>query len=633
MAELFEEVVALLESRSAARALAGEFRIESEQAAGNGAVLGVPVFLTSLARWAEDPSGSETLLSTLKTVETGGLQDPGAAIEARLYEPLGSDLVNMLLNGRRQRVAGAIAGEAGIGERSAAALLPPTAWAVMSSIADRYGNRLDRQSLIAILKQEERDLRDGGWGPWLQATDVGDPVVGNRRAALAGGAAGLGAAGLAGESADGGGSYPPPVARSARIVTESEQGRPVDERPRPAPQAATPMPQRSAQRPQHQRLPDPDLPYDLPEPKRSWLPFAAFGLLFLLGAGLLFLFLNSRGDDADLDQTAGGEAEVTESTEEPASSTPSSSIDDAAIADLPEELKVDLMLDDPAGNTAATGIVELSFDSANNLICYNLNVDGLGEPWRTHIHVGGLGVKGGIIVDFDEQFNGDIGCVDVNPVDMQSVLSDTSGHYFELHEPETEFTIRAQLSEAMADSGELAADAQYDPDGDGAAVKLESGTLTLEGPVADQAVVDRLLADFADVPGLEVVNNLAITPGAPLPSGRIVIDDAVLFGINSDVLGPIEGTVIEDLAEIFKARPTWTMAVVGHTDSTGTAAYNFELSLRRADAVREALIGLGVNGENLRTKGDGSSNPVADNATADGRAQNRRIEFEVDPPT
>ncbi|MGB5756246.1 MAG: DUF937 domain-containing protein, partial [Acidimicrobiales bacterium] len=172
MAELFEEVVTLLESRSCTRALASQFRIESEQAAGNGAVLGVPVFLSRLCEWADDSSRSVAILKTLRSIETGGLHDPGAAVEAGLYDPVGTQLVNTLLGDGRQKVASVISGEAGISERSAAGLLAPTAWAVVASIADRYGSRVDRQSLIAILKKEEADLIDGGWGPWLDATST-----------------------------------------------------------------------------------------------------------------------------------------------------------------------------------------------------------------------------------------------------------------------------------------------------------------------------------------------------------------------------------------------------------------------------------------------------------------------------
>ena len=69
--------------------------------------------------------------------------------------------------------------------------------------------------------------------------------------------------------------------------------------------------------------------------------------------------------------------------------------------------------------------------------------------------------------------------------------------------------------------------------------------------------------------------------------------------------------------------------VEGHTDNTGTVAANSELSLRRAIAVRDYLINQGVAASSTDVAGLGSSRPVADNATADGRARNRRVEIVV----
>ena len=69
------------------------------------------------------------------------------------------------------------------------------------------------------------------------------------------------------------------------------------------------------------------------------------------------------------------------------------------------------------------------------------------------------------------------------------------------------------------------------------------------------------------------------------------------------------------------------LEVVGHTDSTGPAAYNQGLSERRAQAVADYLIGKGANAANITVKGYGESQPVADNGTDAGRAANRRVEF------
>ncbi len=631
MAELFEEVVTLLESRSCTRALASQFRIESEQAAGNGAVLGVPVFVSRLSEWADDPDRSVTILNSLRSIETGPLQDPGAAVEARLYEPVGTQLVNTLLGEGRQKVASVISGEAGISERSAAGLLAPTAWAVLASIADRYGSRVDRQSLIAILKKEETDLVEGGWGPWLDATSTATV----QQSAAAGASRQLGAAAVADPALGPAGSgqqtsnYPPPVSRSAR-QSGDEPGTPARPRSQPTngrnPMAAGPVAHRRATT--SGRVPAGPAQESHDGNRSRLLPL--LGLVALLLAGLAAIYFLLRDDDAtaqnagdvaiDTDQ-GDGQADAEETTSGP----------------LSEPIAIDVMMDDPSGVSASTGVAELRFQPETGEICYNVTAEQIGSPYDGHIHVGPAGVKGGIVVDFGALNNADIGCTTITPLELETILNDKAGHYVEMHDPSGDFTIRAQLSAAMPEdgggSGEApsAEESLFDPASGGASAVIESGRVILRGDVADQATADRLMAEFADVgdAGLELVDELAVVEGAPLPSGLITIDDAVLFDVNSDELVG-GGTAIADLAAVLNARPEWQTIVVGHTDATGTDVYNFELSLQRANAVRAELVANGVNADNLSTRGDGATNPVADNETPEGRALNRRIEFVID---
>ena len=71
--------------------------------------------------------------------------------------------------------------------------------------------------------------------------------------------------------------------------------------------------------------------------------------------------------------------------------------------------------------------------------------------------------------------------------------------------------------------------------------------------------------------------------------------------------------------------------VIGHTDSTGSDSYNQGLSERRASSVKTYLASHGVNGERVLTVGKGESEPVASNATSDGRQMNRRVEIFLKP--
>uniref|UniRef100_UPI002FE40654 OmpA family protein n=1 Tax=Tepidimonas sp. TaxID=2002775 RepID=UPI002FE40654 len=68
---------------------------------------------------------------------------------------------------------------------------------------------------------------------------------------------------------------------------------------------------------------------------------------------------------------------------------------------------------------------------------------------------------------------------------------------------------------------------------------------------------------------------------------------------------------------------------VGHTDSVGSDAYNDRLSLRRAEAVKAYLVSKGIPADKVRTEGRGKREPVADNATAEGRAKNRRVDVTI----
>ncbi len=101
----------------------------------------------------------------------------------------------------------------------------------------------------------------------------------------------------------------------------------------------------------------------------------------------------------------------------------------------------------------------------------------------------------------------------------------------------------------------------------------------------------------------------------------------ILFDLNLATIKPESETVLEEVLKMLKAEPTWKITIEGHTDSSGTLAFNQTLSEKRAIAVKDYLVKHGISAERLQTKGFGSSKPVADNATEAGRAQNRRVEL------
>ena len=104
------------------------------------------------------------------------------------------------------------------------------------------------------------------------------------------------------------------------------------------------------------------------------------------------------------------------------------------------------------------------------------------------------------------------------------------------------------------------------------------------------------------------------------------------FATNSAVLNANMYPILQRLAQTLNQNPAATVSVVGHTDSTGSDAINTPLSPRRADAAKAYLVSQGVAASRIATSGAGSTQPIASNATVDGRAQNRRVEIFVAEP-
>jgi OOP family OmpA-OmpF porin len=119
-------------------------------------------------------------------------------------------------------------------------------------------------------------------------------------------------------------------------------------------------------------------------------------------------------------------------------------------------------------------------------------------------------------------------------------------------------------------------------------------------------------------------------PPAPPAKKRIVLR-GVHFDFDKASIRPDARPVLDEAIRILRQEGTVAVVAEGHTDSIGSAAYNQALSERRADAVRRYLINGGIMPERIRPEGFGESQPVASNETADGRAQNRRVELRVLP--
>jgi outer membrane protein OmpA-like peptidoglycan-associated protein len=132
----------------------------------------------------------------------------------------------------------------------------------------------------------------------------------------------------------------------------------------------------------------------------------------------------------------------------------------------------------------------------------------------------------------------------------------------------------------------------------------------------------------------EAMDRLATSIGAVKQESRgmvITLSGSVLFASNKDALLPAAQQRLGQVADALKTQDDHKIVVEGHTDSQGSAASNQGLSDRRAQAVATFLISRGVSPDQIRSEGLGATRPIADNGSADGRANNRRVEIVVKP--
>jgi len=118
-------------------------------------------------------------------------------------------------------------------------------------------------------------------------------------------------------------------------------------------------------------------------------------------------------------------------------------------------------------------------------------------------------------------------------------------------------------------------------------------------------------------------------PAAGVSQSKITLQADTLYDFNKSDLKPEGKATLDKIAKDLGKIKLEVIIAVGNTDSVGTDAYNMALGQRRAQSVKAYLVSKGVDGSRIYTESKGKSNPVASNATEEGRAKNRRTDIEV----
>lgn len=163
---------------------------------------------------------------------------------------------------------------------------------------------------------------------------------------------------------------------------------------------------------------------------------------------------------------------------------------------------------------------------------------------------------------------------------------------------------------------------------------------------ADYAVVNLFFIDYlkakqqqmVQAPNPNDINNTPVKtiaaskPAALTEQEKAIVKkayDGLRFKTGSSKIERASFQYLDLLVSMLKEKTTYMLALNGYTDNVGKDESNLKLSIARANSVKNYLVSKGVNASNVSAQGFGNSNPIADNATAEGRAKNRRVDFIV----
>jgi outer membrane protein OmpA-like peptidoglycan-associated protein len=229
--------------------------------------------------------------------------------------------------------------------------------------------------------------------------------------------------------------------------------------------------------------------------------------------------------------------------------------------------------------------------------------------------------------------------------DLTGIFSLTGGARFALVDRGVEVYFEAKGGYYNATSGAVSGDAGGFNIGGGVSYEFSPGTSLAAFARRDQMYLEAATDSMNDIEflvfGLGLQHRFepppaveaAPPPPPPTPAPVPVKQKIILRGVHFDFakadIRADARPVLDEAIATLKENENIAIAINGHTDNIGSAAYNDKLSLRRAEAVFDYLKAGGIDPARGSVFGFGFSNPVASNATADGRAQNRRVELRI----
>ena len=184
---------------------------------------------------------------------------------------------------------------------------------------------------------------------------------------------------------------------------------------------------------------------------------------------------------------------------------------------------------------------------------------------------------------------------------------------------------RSSAAAARADARDARADANVQRD-QASIAQREAANAN------DQAATAQAQAAAAEARAAGLARQLAALEALKTDRGLVITLGDVLFEFNRAEVKASAQARMAQLADFLKQYPDRRVSIEGHTDNIGSTNYNMELSLRRAEAIKSQLVGLGIASERISTVGYGKDFPVAANDTDTNRAINRRVEVVISEP-